>query len=843
MLTTNSNQEIQHFSEILASIGKEKSALFNLESNAPVNFALCTHVLPDGIGDLVHLKDFADYIESIPNTHVTRIVFIHEGELKKAASILEAKQSSDHFLIPYTIDKEGSMVLTKDGNNALETLKTSGVLEKSDFRMQISAKLQVSERKTFLEGNGLFTEKDWLSFLEIRPGVYAYQTKTHAPGLIYMGLEKKHKEGGIKLNDTIIQINDKLNNQNVSKEELINQHIKTPIIKKVVSQAISQEYFIAAGYLHTQLTKRAYLTLLSEISDTKNILITSNQLNLETLNKMDLSHLAKKGIGQIVIHNSDDSEVVIKIGNGQRQISVLQMKDCTNDEFNALFAIADATCAAGDTSIGQVMSSTALPFFDVVDNKRYFLDTQLLAFIQGFSDHQPLYDYIHACVNLISDSGINQELLQKMIEISTKQRPALLKQWQQVTAEIHQNFNAYNGLLTFIEDNATHQLFARASHWLSTNPGNQEETIFLQKYQKDFFNYLIYTERTDLFIKLLENKKFAPEVALKIFDEENKNILELILNADNNRLTEAILGNLNPPEQQRFLSKLFLYCAIGDTENTLLTNKYAHLVDCRLLENFTFDINMPLQEEYLTALCKKALAENDTEYFKKLSPEIVYELNKILPAHLVPPEIKEILEAGVNESFEGYASENYDSEYVEEYTSDYYPDDTEEVIYPPKNLDQDITDMKQKTIDTLWDLPINDTDKVVLSSLLDKPIEMIKEEALDWQHGSYYDPDLDNQVAQALMSFVNAMQTQNTPAPPLKTYSNDNHISLTFFGSNHSSSTTKQQNLLEKEKMQQEIQKLPISPGDKELLIKLLDEPKESILEEVEQWNSSEHYI
>lgn len=77
---------------------------------------------------------------------------------------------------------------------------------------------------------------------------------------------------------------------------------------------------------------------------------------------MDLSSLSQAGIGHIVFHNSDGSESIIKIGDGQRQIDVLQMKDCSNDEINALFAIADTTCAAGDTSIGQVMSSLSLPF-------------------------------------------------------------------------------------------------------------------------------------------------------------------------------------------------------------------------------------------------------------------------------------------------------------------------------------------------------------------------------------------------------------------------------------------------------------------------------------------------
>ena len=54
----------------------------------PINFVLCTHVLPDGIGDLVHLKDFSDYL-AISNTNINRVDFVLDSDMNKAASILE----------------------------------------------------------------------------------------------------------------------------------------------------------------------------------------------------------------------------------------------------------------------------------------------------------------------------------------------------------------------------------------------------------------------------------------------------------------------------------------------------------------------------------------------------------------------------------------------------------------------------------------------------------------------------------------------------------------------------------------------------------------------------------
>lgn len=436
----NTDKEIHHFLESMASLRKEKSELFNSDTNSPINFVLCTHVLPDGIGDLVHLQDFADYLESVPHTNITRVAFVLDTDMEKAASILEVGQSENYYLIPYTVNENGALVLTDKGQGALKALQQAGILERSDFRVQISAQLQISDKNTFLNANGIFTQHDWLSFFEIRPGISAHQTKPYAQGLVYMGLEKHNKETGIKLNETISQLSNELDSQKISKKDIIDQHIKSPLVKKMVSQAISQDCFIATGYLHTKLTKQAYLTLVSKISEQKNILITSNQLNPATLKEMDLSSLSQAGIGHIVFHNSDGSESIIKIGDGQRQIDVLQMKDCSNDEINALFAIADTTCAAGDTSIGQVMSSLSLPFFDVVDNKRYFLDNQFLKFIQEFNEHQPLYDYINACVHLVTEDEINQEMLQKMIEIATEQRSVLLKQWQQIEPLIQSSY-------------------------------------------------------------------------------------------------------------------------------------------------------------------------------------------------------------------------------------------------------------------------------------------------------------------------------------------------------------------------------------------------------------------
>ncbi|WP_412757904.1 hypothetical protein [Legionella bozemanae] len=885
----NTDKEIHHFLESMASLRKEKYELFNSDTNSPINFVLCTHVLPDGIGDLVHLKDFADYLESVPHTTITRVAFVLDTDMEKAASILEVGQSENYYLIPYTVNENGVLVLTDKGQDALKALQQAGILERSDFRMQISAQLQISDKNTFLNANGIFTQHDWLSFFEIRPGISAHQTKPYAQGLVYMGLEKHNKETGIKLNETISQLSNELDSQKISKKDIIDQHIKSPLVKKMVSQAISQDCFIATGYLHTKLTKQAYLTLVSKISEQKNILITSNQLNPATLKEMDLSSLSQAGIGHIVFHNSDGSESIIKIGDGQRQIDVLQMKDCSNDEINALFAIADTTCAAGDTSIGQVMSSLSLPFFDVVDNKRYFLDNQFLKFIQEFNEHQPLYDYINACVHLVTEDEINQEMLQKMIEIATEQRSVLLKQWQQITATIHQEFNAYDGLLRFVEENATYQFFALAAQELSRDLEGEKGSIFLQKYQEDFFNYLIHTEKTELLIKLLETRKLEQTTVLKIFEEKNNKIFKLILNADDDRLVTSILHHLDAQNQQYFLSNIFLRCAQNAGGNQWIKDKYADFVDCRSLENFSIDITMDIDEDYIIALCKKALEDNDEEYFKKLSSETLSSLFQILPTHLLPSGIEAILKTGISE----------------EYLSDNYDVDAEEMMYPPETSENDAMDVKQQTLSALLSLPISDIDKHELVLLLDQPIELIKKEALDWLHSdlyeqnicnqveqiltnyvharlkeqtlnclfslpiseedkeelvllidqpvevlnkeasawrnsTFYEQQLSQQIAQILMDLSRAIQPQSTYKPP-KEYSN--HKSFLFFSSTHSPSTkNSQHHPLEKEHVLQTIQTLPVSAADKEQLAHVLDESKESILAEADMWQAPKSF-
>lgn len=885
----NTDKEIHHFLESMASLRKEKSELFNSDTNSPINFVLCSHVLPDGIGDLVHLKDFADYLESVPHTNITRVAFVLDTDMEKAASILEVGQSENYYLIPYTVNENGVLVLTDKGQDALKALQQAGILERSDFRMQISAQLQISDKNTFLNANGIFTQHDWLSFFEIRPGISAHQTKPYAQGLVYMGLEKHNKETGIKLNETISQLSNELDSQKISKKDIIDQHIKSPLVKKMVSQAISQDCFIATGYLHTKLTKQAYLTLVSKISEQKNILITSNQLNPATLKEMDLSSLSQAGIGHIVFHNSDGSESIIKIGDGQRQIDVLQMKDCSNDEINALFAIADTTCAAGDTSIGQVMSSLSLPFFDVVDNKRYFLDNQFLKFIQEFNEHQPLYDYINACVHLVTEDEINQEMLQKMIEIATEQRSVLLKQWQQITATIHQEFNAYDGLLRFVEENATYQFFALAAQELSRDLEGEKGSIFLQKYQEDFFNYLIHTEKTELLIKLLETRKLEQTTVLKIFEEKNNKIFKLILNADDDRLVTSILHHLDAQNQQYFLSNIFLRCAQNAGGNQWIKDKYADFVDCRSLENFSIDITMDIDEDYIIALCKKALEDNDEEYFKKLSSETLSSLFQILPTHLLPSGIEAILKTGISE----------------EYLSDNYDVDAEEMMYPPETSENEAMDVKQQTLSALLSLPISDIDKHELVLLLDQPIELIKKEALDWLHSdlyeqnicnqveqiltnyvharlkeqtlnclfslpiseedkeelvllidqpvevlnkeasawrnsTFYEQQLSQQIAQILMDLSRAIQPQSTYKPP-KEYSN--HKSFLFFSGTHSPSTkNSQHHPLEKEHVLQTIQTLPVSAADKEQLAHVLDESKESILAEADMWQAPKSF-
>lgn len=165
----NTDKEIHHFLESMASLRKEKSELFNSDTNSPINFVLCTHVLPDGIGDLVHLQDFADYLESVPHTNITRVAFVLDTDMEKAASILEVGQSENYYLIPYTVNENGALVLTDKGQGALKALQQAGILERSDFRVQISAQLQISDKNTFLNANGIFTQHDWLSFLKLDP--------------------------------------------------------------------------------------------------------------------------------------------------------------------------------------------------------------------------------------------------------------------------------------------------------------------------------------------------------------------------------------------------------------------------------------------------------------------------------------------------------------------------------------------------------------------------------------------------------------------------------------------------------------------------------------------------
>ncbi|STX55602.1 Uncharacterised protein [Legionella beliardensis] len=82
-------KELPHFLKSLESLRNKKTEFLNAEQNSPINFVLCTHVLPDGIVDLVHLKDFADYLEAIPNTNITRVAFVLDSNMNKAASILE----------------------------------------------------------------------------------------------------------------------------------------------------------------------------------------------------------------------------------------------------------------------------------------------------------------------------------------------------------------------------------------------------------------------------------------------------------------------------------------------------------------------------------------------------------------------------------------------------------------------------------------------------------------------------------------------------------------------------------------------------------------------------------
>lgn len=539
---------------------------------------------------------------------------------------------------------------------------------------------------------------------------------------------------------------------------------------------------------------------------------------------MDLFSLSQAGIGHIVFHNSDGSESIIKIGDGQRQIDVLQMKDCSNDEINALFAIADTTCAAGDTSIGQVMSSLSLPFFDVVDNKRYFLDNQFLKFIQELNEHQPLYDYLNACVHLVTEDEINQEMLQKMIEIATEQRSVLLKQWQQITATIHQEFNAYDGLLRFVEENATYQFFALAAQELSHDLEGEKGSIFLQKYQEDFFNYLIHTEKTELLIKLLEARKLEQTTVLKIFEEKNNKIFKLILNADDDRLVTSILHHLDAQNQQYFLSNIFLRCAQNAGGNQWIKDKYADFVDCRSLENFSIDITMDIDEDYIIALCKKALEDNDEEYFKKLSSETLSSLFQILPTHLLPSGIEAILKTGISE----------------EYLSDNYDVDAEEMMYPPETSENDAMDVKQQTLSALLSLPISEEDKEELVLLIDQPVEVLNKEASAWRNSTFYEQQLSQQIAQILMDLSRAIQPQSTYKPP-KEYSN--HKSFLFFSSTHSPSTkNSQHHPLEKEHVLQTIQTLPISAADKEQLAHVLDESKESILAEADMWQAPKSF-
>lgn len=517
------------------------------------------------------------------------------------------------------------------------------------------------------------------------------------------------------------------------------------------------------------------------------------------------------------------------------------------------------------------------------------MDNQFLKFIQEFNEHQPLYDYINACAHLVTEDEINQEMLQKMIEIATEQRSVLLKQWQQITATIHQEFNAYDGLLRFVEENATYQFFALAAQELSRDLEGEKGSIFLQKYQEDFFNYLIHTEKTELLIKLLETRKLEQTTVLKIFEEKNNKIFKLILNADDDRLVTSILPHLDAQNQQYFLSNIFLRCAQNAGGNQWIKDKYADFVDCRSLENFSIDITMDIDEDYIIALCKKALENNDEEYFKKLSSETLSSLFQILPTHLLPSGIEAILKTGISE----------------EYLSDNYDVDAEEMMYPPETSENDAMDVKQQTLSALLSLPISDIDKHELVLLLDQPIELIKKEALDWLHSNlyeqnicnqveqiltnyvharlkeqtlnrlfslpiseedkeelvllidqpvevlnkeasawrnstFYEQQLSQQIAQILMDLSRAIQPQSTYKPP-KEYSN--HKSFLFFSSTHSPSTkNSQHHPLEKEHVLQTIQTLPISVADKEQLAHVLDESKESILAEADMWQAPKSF-
>lgn len=782
----NSGKETDHFLKSMDALRSKKSDLLSTNSNMPIQFVLCTHVLPDGIGDLVHLKDFADHLESVPDTQITRVAFVLESDMGKAASILEIGQSKNYYVIPYRIDENGTLVLTDKGQETLTHFQEQGILEHSDYRVQISAPLQIKDKNSFLSAQGSFTQQDWLSFFEIRPGVYEYQTKPYSQGLIYMGLDKNKKESGIKLNATVNQLCDDLEKQKKSKRDIVNQHIKNPLINKTVSEAINQNSFIATGYLHTQLTKQAYLTWVSHISEQKNILITSNQITPAAVKDMDLTSLSEAGIGQIVFHNSDGNDSVIKIGEGQRQMDVLQMKDCTNEEINALFAIANTTCAAGDTSIGQVMSSLALPFFDVVDNKRYFFDTQFLKFIQNFSDHQPLYDYLDACVHLVSENGINQDRLQRMVEITQNHQATLLNQWQQITTTIQHEYNAYDGLLDFIEENTLYQFFASASQALSSGFDGKKETIFLQNHQADFFNYLIYTEKTGLLSTLLENRKFDSSTVLNVFEEKNHKIFKLILQSDE-RLLVSILQNLDPSEQQKFLSKIFLNCAQNGSDNVWLKDKFAHWVDCRSLEQFNMDLSMGLDEGFVIALCKKALEENDEAYFSNLPSETLYTLQQILPAYIVPSGIQDILKTGISED---YFTDDYDLASPE--TMDFETTPTSEV-----------RGMKQSALNALLNPAISNLDKVDLATLLDQPFEVIYEESFEWLKSDLYQPHIRQEVVQILTEYAYVRFEEQTL---------------------------------------QDLLSFPISDEDKQELIVLLEQPVEEIKKEASAWRNTTFY-
>ncbi|STY28253.1 Uncharacterised protein [Legionella wadsworthii] len=783
----NSGKETHHFLESMDALRRKKSELPSTNPNRPIQFVLCTHVLPDGIGDLVHLKDFADHLETMPDTQITRVAFVLESDMEKAASILEIEQSKNYYVISYRIDeKDGTLVLTDTGKETLKQFQERGILEHSDYRVQISAPLQIKDKNSFLSAQGIFSPQDWLSFFEIRPGVYEYQTKPYSQGLIYMGLDKNKKESGIKLNATIHQLCDDLEKQKTSRSDIVNKYIKNPLINKTVSEAISQNSFIATGYLHTQLTKQAYLTWISHISEQKNILITSNQITPAALKDMDLTSLSEAGIGQIVFHNTDGNDSIIKIGEGQRQIDVLQMKDCTNEEINALFAIANTTCAAGDTSIGQVMSSLALPFFDVVDNKRYFFDTQFLRFIQNFSDHQPLYDYLEACVHLVSENGINQDRLQRMVEITQNHQATLLNQWQQITATIQHEYNAYDGLLEFIEENTLYQFFASASQALSSNLNGQHENIFLLKYQLNFFNYLIYTEKTGLLSSLLENQKFDPSTVLNVFEEKNHKIFKLIFQAEE-RLLVSILQNLDPFEQQKLLSQTFLYGALNGSNNLWIKDKFTQFVDCRSLEQFDMDLSMGLDEGFVIALCKKALEENDEAYFRKLPSGTLYTLQQILPDYLVPSGIQNILKTGISED---YFAEDYDLAYPE--SMDFEPPPTSEV-----------RGMRQSALNALLNPSISNLDKEDLASLLDQPFETIYEESFAWLKCDLYEPHICQEVVQILTEYAYVRFEEQTL---------------------------------------QDLLSFPISDEDKQELIVLLEQPVEEIKKEATSWRNTTFY-